>query len=300
MFRTANPFRGPILGASLAMLILLAAAPATGSAQSDHELRQENQRLATQVRDLQAELAAARAQMTEMQKQIDQLRVQLADTIDSLKAAARQPAPAPTPLPGAPPAKPEVVTIDESIPNASPRALLNALSESYREALGGLPIGDDITRDGRKNRSLYLQRVEQWAAAASRHFRAQIEWTVMVTTAPPLPAGTIVEVQAVDPQTRVRLGRPFRLDIARHQMERLRLLEDLGKLDLLLLRGIVEPRIVISRDLEYAGPFDAGRYIGPFAEFGFSINIKSVTGVREPEPPAPTPTKPAEGQSTSK
>ena len=50
----------------------------------------------------------------------------------------------------------------------------------------------------------------------------------------------------------------------------------LGKVDVLALRGILLPKVGLNEALAAPGPFDKGRFIGPYAEFAFIIDVDSL------------------------
>ena len=259
-----------------ALLFLFALAGPAGQtlAQSDRELREENQRLQTQVRDLQAELAAARDQLADLRKQIEELRQQLAAS-SAARSAASQPRPAP---------EPEKVSIDESVPNASPRALLRAIKSDFDEKMKG----KDPSHTGRKERLIYLQQLEPWIAGVNRQFRAPIEWHVELLqpeTKLVIASASVqmLDVQAVDPVTGTLLGPPLTVEAPRSMVDRLRRVYDReGELPALVLKGVLEPRVMVNETMLTPGPFDADRFIGPLAEFAYAVRIKSLA---VPEPP---------------
>ncbi len=234
---------------------LLAALPAT--AQSDNDLRNENQTLRTLVGDLQRELEAARQRIAELEQLVGALRRQIA-------AAGRSPA-APAD-PG--PTEAEPVSIDESVPNASPRALLHALQESYREALEGLEPGGP----GDRKYTTYMRALDRWTRRVNRELRSQIDWHVRIVPDSQYP----VEFEAVDPQTHTILGDPFPVRLTRNVRKRLHQLEQRGELGVLQLKGVLVPKVTINPDRLERGTFDNPRLIGRFAEFGLYVEASSI------------------------
>lgn len=250
-----------------AIVVGMAAIPAAGQV-NDSDLKKENEALQAQTRQLQADLDAARRQIEELQHQIALLR----ETIQSLRDA-RQP---PTET------QPEQVSIDESVPQASPRALLRALTESYDEAVADERIG----HPGDAQRRAYLLTVRQWAASAERRLKGPIEWHVRLEDVQPTREGFLLTVTAVDPQTDVLLGDEFDIQINRVLSKRLEQRPrppELG--DRLVLKGVLRPRIAINPQREESGPFNRPRLIGPFAEFLFVIDVKSLTPAEEVKEP---------------
>lgn len=233
----------------------------TANAQSDSELRRQNQALATQVQDLERELEAAHARIAELEAQNARLRQQL--------AAARS---APAQSTAAPSLEPEEVSIDESIPTASPRALLNALVQRYEKATDGLEPG----MPGDAARRTYMRMLENWKQTVEREFRSLIEWHVQATDSYAANRARYVSLVAVDPVTGVKLGPPFEVQLTRPLADRLAVLESRGKLGTLVLRGTLIPKVRINEQRETRGSFDNPPFIGPFAEFGFTIDVRSL------------------------
>ena len=126
---------------TLGVLALLAAA-GTASAQSDADLRRENQGLRARVTDLQRELEAARNRIEQLEREVEKLRQLLAAGPQTSDAESTE----------------EKVTIDESVPHASPRALLKALQDGYLEAMLDLEPGDPATPEGNRQRAAYLRQ----------------------------------------------------------------------------------------------------------------------------------------------
>ncbi len=255
------------LGVLAAGLVALAADPAP--AQSLGELRRENERLRSQEEDLIRELEAARIKIEALRTENVRLRKLLAD-------AGRLP-PAQSGADAATP--PEPVTIDESKPDASPRALLRAVKNGYAEAVADLEIGDH----GSPVRTAYLRRLQRWTAKTNREYRRPIEWHVRIE-GPVVSIGrsVVVHLRAVDPETRAELGDAFEALLARSRLSRLRLLERRGTLgEVLVLKGTLQPRILINEERPREGPFDNPRFVGPFVEFEFGVHATTLLPPRE-------------------
>ncbi len=250
-------FRPPLVIASVLAAAL--AAPAA-PAQSESDLRKENQRLQSRVTELQRELEAARTRIAELEEELKQLR--------SLPGA---------PGPGtvtAPPPPPEA-SIDESVSDASPRALFNALKESYEAEMKDLEIGSDSDTASLRHRTAYLRAVQGWARRVNRELKSKVEWHVRLVPSSERPPGQQgLLFVAVDPLSDARLGDPFLATLPRAMVQRL---NALGASDVLLLRGVLVPQIAVNEERQSVGPFDSPRYLGPFAEFGMMVEGASVT-----------------------
>jgi len=229
---------------------------------SDADLRRQNEQLSAQIRDLQRELLQAQDRIQQLEGTISQLQRQA--------AAPRRSSTAGSPAPSL---DDEIVSVDESVPNASPRALFKALVASYEATMAGLPIG----KPGERDRRAYLRKLENWRAGVIREFRSPIVWHVRVIDARLGPdRQRIVTFLAVDPETDARLGNSFDVVLSQTLVERLANFEARGDLGVLVMRGTVFPEIRIDEDRESRGTFDNPPFIGPFAEFLFRIEVASL------------------------
>lgn len=252
-------------GTTRLLIIALAAAAAvarggTALAQSDRDLREENQRLQTQVNDLQRELDAARARIADMERELQALMRRLGGT------SAPPPAAAPE----------ERVTIDESVPNASPRALFQAVRESYADATRDMELGDFDSTAGSRQRAAYLRAVDSWAKRIQREMRSSVVWSVETIEDQGADEGGL-RVIAVDPETKVALGDPFNVRLSsaiRHKLDAIR---HRGQSTELVLKGVLVPQVNVNPNRIEPGPFDNPPLIGPFAEFNFVVTANSLT-----------------------
>lgn len=255
---------------SLPVAAFAAALVATtgAGAQSDSDLRLENQRLRTRVGDLERELEAARHRIDELEQALEALR-QLAPVTP----------PQPATGPDAPPPE-EVVTVDESVPNASPRALLAALAASYEEAVGDMDLGEP----GGRQRTAYLRQVRNWVSRVNRELRSQIDWHVLLLLPDRQDADpTLVRVQAVDPETGVRLGDPVPIVVPPAVRRRLAQYDQRGQLDVMVLYGVLNPNVIFNQDRTAEGPFNSPRFIGPFAEVDPVIQVHGIKPAEKAE-----------------
>jgi hypothetical protein len=258
---------------AVAVLALLTTAGAA-SAQSDADLRRENQRLRTQVTDLQRELDAARNRIEQLEREVEKLR--------QLLAAA-------PPSSGGPPEK-EEISIDESVPHASPRALVRALQDGYLDAMLDSDPGAPETRE----RTAYLRDLHRWARRMNRQMKSPIQWHVRITERAIAPGDTpSLEVVAVDPKTDVVLGEPFPVKLAQATVRQLSQLEQRGQLGVLILRGVLMPEVMVNPLRDEQGLFNKPLFVGPFAEFNFLVEASSLK-----PPPRPQQLPPPEPQRT--
>ena len=249
----------PRLLACLAATAILAPVSSV-VAQSDRDLRDENQRLTTEVKQLTRELDAAKGRIQNLQRQVESLRTALA----SVRRSSPQRSPAPL--------KEEALTIDESVPNASPRALLMALKAGYDQTLADQDQGEP----GSSERTRYLKAVDRWAASANREFRTKVAWHVRVLDAQTMRRGLEVKVQAVDPKTKTELGDPFVIALQRSVARRFEQLQQRDEADVLVLKGTLRPQVVFNPQRKDVGPFDNPRFIGPYAELRLTVDASSL------------------------
>ncbi len=254
----------------LIMLIAVAVAgPVAGQSESQSDLRRENQRLQTRVSDLESELAASRVQ-------IDQLTARIAELERLLREALRtdRAVPQPSTMPA------EEVTIDETVASATPRALFAAMQSSYREATETMELGDPKSQQ----RRAYQMQVRSWVPRFNREHRSPIAWYVRLLETDRSNRGYTAKLEAIDPKSRVALGDPFFVSVPRPQALRLDELSQRGMpMDVLLLRGTLVSDARYNEQRSESSPFDNPPLVGPFAEFGFSVEVRSLLPAAEDE-----------------
>ena len=249
----------PRLLACLAAMAVLAPV-SSAVAQSDRDLRDANQRLTTEVKQLTRELEAAKGRIQELQRQVESLRTALA----TVRRSSRPRSPAPL--------EDEALTIDESVPNASPRALLTAMKASYDKTFADLDQGEAGTGE----RTIYLKAVDRWAALGNREFRMKVTWHVRVLDAQTIRGGLEAKVQAVDPKTRTELGDPFVIALQRTAARRFAQLQQGDLAEVLVLKGTLYPNVMVNRQRQNVGAFDNPRFIGPYTELRLTVDASSL------------------------
>lgn len=230
-------------------------------AQSEAELRRTNEQLRTQVRDLERELEAARARIQELEREVEVLRRALAAS------------PGQTPSPGT-----EPPPIDLSNPTSSPPALLQTLMDEYDAAMVEMKHG--VAGSG--ERAAYLRTVTRWVASVNRQYRKPIEWHVRVEEATAARGGSDMRVVVVDPESSRAIGEPFTVAVPRAIARRYDHLRQRGEdISTLVLRGVLVPDVQVNENRAERGPFNNPPFIGPFAEFGFDLEPRSLLPVGE-------------------
>ncbi len=264
-----TPARSIAAIAGLCLTLMVAGPASIASAQSDSDLRKENQRLRTRVRDLEHEFDAAQNRIGELEREVARLK----QMIKALRA---------TRLPSTTAPAPPKVTIDESIPHASPRALFKAVVRSYDQEIESLEIDADDPRQS----TVYLRAVHHWAAGVNREFRSPIEWHVRVLDGEGTRRWATVKLRAVDPITHADLGDAFDVRLSRTLARRLD--EQLSRHNVLVVRGTLIPGVRVNERRTDRGAFDKPKFIGPYAEFDFTVEV----AIFMPAQPPPAPPQP--------
>jgi hypothetical protein len=227
-------------------------------AQSEGDLRRENQRLRAELEDTQRELEAAKRRIAELEQQVESLR--------------RGESP-PTPKEKRPP-KEE----GEDGPASSPLALFNAVVASYEQAMEG----HDVGRSGSRERAAYMRALRTWRSGVNRDFRAPVAWHVRVLDEEMRGRIYALTLLAVDPTTHEQRGDPFEINLPVGVGRRYAQLRARRDVEVFVLRGVVTPHVQIDETRAERGIFDRPRFISPFAEFGFAIEqIRSFMPVAE-------------------
>lgn len=263
---------------------LLLPAPASHAAlqesgTADADLRTENERLRTQVKDLERELAAAMARIAALEARVA-----------GGSGIVSAPVPTGSSGPGGSPSG-----TDAALPTDNPAALLAEVQRDYATTFATVPSFTTSERD----RTMYLRAVDRWVAAANRRYRARIEWPVRVvpdtlrSIERGRERGAVVMLQAIDPSTGAEIGDAFETFLPTAAVKRLdRERVQRAQADW-RLRGTLIPAMQTNSERTEIGAFDRPRFIGPFAEFGFGVDANSLTEAREVEathaPGASTP-----------
>lgn len=278
---------------ALALLCVLILTGTTAFGQSDADLRRANQALTTQVADLTRELEALKASNKQLQDRIGQLEAQLTTARRPGGNAASGGNSAPPPL-----EEPQV-SIDETLPHSTPRALFREVQASHDELIKDLEMG----KTGDSKRRGYLRKLEQWRAGTERTLRGPVTWHVKEIDRRNTGANQVWTLIAVDPQTDAELGDSFEVMLPRPVAERLSDFEKRGELGQMVLRGLALPTLRINEARGDRGSFDKPRFVGPFVEYALMIEPRSLLPVKDDEGEQATQpdatTQPSNGTSRS-
>ncbi len=233
-------------------------------AQDATDLKQENEQLKNQVRKLTEELKSAQNRIVTLERQIEQLKLTLDQASDKGSAASSPPTPT---TQGMDPAKPE----------DNPQALFRAMKKDYAEATRDFEIGVQ----GDRNRAAYLRVVERWIAFTNRNYKSKIEWHVTIFDGPQPTRESSLKLQAVDPSTGETIDQPFSIALNRQLTRRFRQFRKKDELDTFILIGVLTPKLKLTTQSDTSDPFHNPRLVGPFAEFGYSIDVKTIVPIEK-------------------
>jgi len=209
---------------------------------------------AKQLEDAKKQLDSAQNRIRELNAENDRLRRQLSEATQGAPGGGTAPT-------GAAPVPEE--------PLSSPEALMRALVKSYERNLTGKP------RDTRHELSRYHGEVRDWVRDASREIRGPFSWTIVVeSVGTPSAASSAADVTftvvgpdgkglgpAVTAPFPVRFAKPLSQATPQSQWK---------------VVGTGGARPSFNDKRAEPGTPDEPPLVGPFAEFGFDLQIRSV------------------------
>lgn len=247
------------LVAIIVTLLAFAAASAPAIAQ---DLAQENEALKADVAKLTAQRDDLIKRVSELNREVQRLRVELAKF---QKGTAPGGAPA---APGsAPSADPAIPAPSADNPLASPDAMLAFLRKEYEGKFGALP------RENRAQESRFQREVGPWVRTAPREHRGAIEWTIRITepdAASDRPNRLVFQVLGAD-------GTPIsQVHSAMLPGRWIRDVAGASAGDVWKIKGTLIPEPEFNPDRAENLPGEEPPLIGPYAEFGFNLMITSL------------------------
>lgn len=258
---------------ALSMMFLIGALGAASFAQGESpaELRQEAERLTRENQAIQSELDALRARLDAMIRENEALR--------RLLAARGTTAPSVGAPSGSPGGQAGGIAAD---PYSSPDALFVALLLDYAEHRDAAAPSEEDAESERR-------RVRAWTQGVPRRFTGTGEWLTRVEFVeredPREPYKAWVTV--LHPGTLEAIGEPPLLEIP--ERFAVRMLKGPAKdapaasSTLWQLRVQMQARPVFDRERDEAGPFDYPRFLGPYAGFGYRVDLLGINALSEDE-----------------
>lgn len=210
---------------------------------------------------LRRQVAALEERCAALQRDYDAVRAQL---LAAQQAIAAMPSGVPTAQSPA-----EVVAPVPESPMASPASLLAALQRMHREQFD--PPAEFKSEEDRR------EAVEKWCKTLSREMKGRPIWMVTISDLRETPSGRHeATFRVMDDELNLPIGGPFVLEIPRAFVARVR--DGAAKFDrwILTLEFRASPRFNADRLDE--GVFNVPAFIGPYAEFGFDVEFKTLVG----------------------
>ncbi len=241
--------------------------------------------LQEQIRQLQAEVRTLTTQLRDAQRRITVLELQSGNSKDDAQPA------------NAAPADPDAYTLPEGNPLASPEAALQASRRMFDEALGALAIESD------RDRVAFFRQAKGWISRTNRELTNRITWTCDIRSVEVLESGAAyVSLRVVDPNDSAAawsvvhvIEVPRRLATAIRRVRDSNMSNDTGldnaandpsvtsttsdKPTLFRLNGIFHTMLTLDKDRPEEGLFTDPPLVGPFVNFEYTIDVKSMVPV---------------------
>lgn len=258
----------------VALVIAGVLAPLAGAQpDSPSSMRQRIAELETQVAALRAELGAISAERDALRSEVERLRAAVAPG----GAPASRPAGS-APSGGAPQSVP--VSALSQDPLSSPDAMFVALLLDYRDRFMGDPT---VTAPPEP------EAVSDWSREMRSEMSGATTWLVMIDEVVRAHAGDGPDeglravATVLDSGTGLPISRPVAIDIPRRMEGRFPETVERGEPVYAELRVKVDAAPVFQPRRETAGPFDFPPFIGPYAGFGYNLEIAGLRFVEDTE-----------------
>lgn len=237
------------------------------------------------VEALQREIASLRQSLAEAENRYRRLEQDYAAVREQLAAAERFiagiQAQSQTPM-TLPPSESRAPVPED--PMASPASLLAALQSRY-----ALEFGNEAPTEAAALAD-YRDRVEKWVKDISRELRGRPTWLVTISDVRETESGRMEGwVRIIDESSGLPIGDPFITELSRSQAARIRE----GGFDRWRTTVALNARPRFNPERRDEGVFNVPAFIGPFVEFGFGADFRSLLGVEAQAPePSDTPKAP--------
>ncbi len=248
-------------------------------------LRQQIDRLQQQIDALRAELDALRESNTRLTSENEALRRALAEREPIAGGAENTGEDARAPrAPHSPAAGHGVPPLPAKAPmrfkaSASPDALFIALVIEYAETFRDMPITDEASEKARG------RAVLEWTKSVRATSRSRPTWLTRITDlgGPDDRNNRTARVTILDPISLEPIADPFRLTIPEKFAKRLADARPKNNRDgpapLWKMHVEMKAMPVYQPGRLTPGPFDYPRFIGPFAGFGYAVEILSISPI---------------------
>ena len=250
-----------------ALAIVVLAAPTRAHAQDSAErLRQQNEQLEAKVADLESALQAAMAKIAALEAQLAANGVSTPQT-SSAKT------------------QPDSTITTDGMDLRTPVHVEASIREAYRSDYASSGLPEFASADWVESESVYNRWLQKWIAGTDRKFRKPISWpVVMERSFKANSTESIATLVAWDAQNNTQIGHPFQVRIPTRTLERIyRAQRIAGGTVELVLDGVYVPHLQYNRNRIDRGPFDNPPFIGPKVELRWSVDVKSLSPVKEEE-----------------
>jgi hypothetical protein len=252
--------------------IAFAQAPAAPQEQSMGDLRQEIARLKQLSDEQAAELEAALARIKELEQQ-------LADADDAAKAksaggAAAPAAPAPAPTP--------------ADPAIGPGGLLASLRADYLAAFPTVPSPNGA--DGARATQQHLNALQSWVTKSNREGVRALAWTGRIDPNSVRRVRNKVNFTLVFEEPNGTRDWRVPAQVTEGAFARV-MRGDVPETGMVTVNARVSPRMRVNPSRTAPGAFDVPPSVGPYLEFGYDLDVRSMVPAQQADPNATVPTK---------
>lgn len=273
------------------LALLLASGPSLAQPSSPAELRRKIDELQAENVRLASELQALtlRLQDTEAQRELERARAgelerQVAKLLDEL---SRSSGPIPQSESGPSDPTPTSVPTNAPIPAdplASPASLLAELQRRYAADL--TPSDSSPTDPAAPLAADRRRQIDQWCAEQSSLLQGPVEWRVRFTDFREAARRDYrARLTVIDPASGLPVGDSIDVAVPRTLADRLEreltLGRDPDKAPLWTLVGALAAAPKLNPDRPTPGVFNHPAFVGPFVEFDFHLNWRSLTVLPE-------------------
>lgn len=264
------------------MLLALTFLTGTATAQSDAELRRENERLRERIRELEERIKALEEAL-----QSSPTTPTATPPTESPKATdgeAPTVPPTPTPPPTPPAPQPPKISNPMELPEEATSAAVVVEYERlrYLSEFGAAPVELGANPGAQQQ---FLKRLDAWTIAEAKAWRrVNVAWTLRLVRAVRSRDGSwaVTGVEAETPeQAQARQDRgepevPIQFTLRPRQGDRIR--GPLESLDSMRVTGTLLLNLRMDPDRAVPGPFrqNSRPFVGPYCDAVFSIQVKTV------------------------
>jgi type II secretory pathway pseudopilin PulG len=257
--------------------------PAAAQSPTPAQLKRENDALRQRIDQLEAELDRANDTIDALRQQIDTLTQQVnalrRDVRDANENAGPSGPDDADQSGDAESQEPRFAELPDDQPLAAPKAMLRYMQRSYSETLDELPTDEHDDNAMRR----YVNDVQRWSRIVRRDLRGEVQWVIEpLDVVERTPRSAEFTYRVLDPETlKPYSDRAWTLTLPRGSAARR--FAEYPDHPLWLVRGRVLATPEVNPDRPDPGFFDIPPFIGPFAEFEFTLRIEAFLRVARPQ-----------------